>query len=76
MGVNRSAGWVEVLYKVVGPGLEALTRARPGDCLSVLGPIGQGFRLDPARPVALLIGGGVGIPPLMFLAEMLTQSPA
>jgi len=72
---NAAEGWVEVLYKVVGQGLKALTRAQPGDSLSLLGPIGQGFRPDPARPVALLIGGGVGIPPLMFLAEVLAHSP-
>ena len=72
---NAAEGWVEVLYKVVGQGLLALTAAEPGDRVSVLGPIGQGFRPDPARPVALLIGGGVGIPPLMFLAEVLAHSP-
>jgi len=72
---NAAEGWVEVLYKVVGQGLLALTSAEAGDRVSVLGPIGQGFRPDPARPVALLIGGGVGIPPLMFLAEVLAHSP-
>ncbi|MBL8199945.1 MAG: dihydroorotate dehydrogenase electron transfer subunit [Chromatiales bacterium] len=72
---NATEGWVEVLYKVVGQGLQALAAAGPGDRVSVLGPIGQGFRPDPARPVALLIGGGVGIPPLMFLAEVLAHSP-
>ncbi len=72
---NPAAGWVEVLYKVMGQGLAALAQAGPGDNVSLLGPIGQGFRPDPARPVALLIGGGVGIPPLMFLAEVLARSP-
>ena len=72
---NAAEGWVEVLYKVVGPGLQALSRAEPGETVSFLGPIGQGFRPDPARPVAILIGGGVGIPPLMFLAEVLAHSP-
>ena len=72
---NAAEGWVEVLYKVVGRGLEALTRVGPGAAVSLLGPIGQGFRPDPARPVALLVGGGVGIPPLMFLAEVLAHSP-
>jgi dihydroorotate dehydrogenase electron transfer subunit len=72
---NAAEGWVEVLYKVVGQGLYALTTVEPGDTVSVLGPIGQGFRPDPARPVALLIAGGVGIPPLMFLAEILAHSP-
>ena len=73
---DAAAGWVEVLYKVVGQGLQALAAAEAGDRVGVLGPIGRGFAPDPARPVALLIGGGVGIPPLMFLAGVLAQSPA
>jgi dihydroorotate dehydrogenase electron transfer subunit len=69
-------GWIEVLYKVHGEGLAALAEARPGDRLSVLGPIGNGFRTDPDRPQAVLVGGGVGIPPLVFLAEQLRAAGA
>ena len=65
------AGWVEILYKIEGAGLHALSLARPGDSLSILGPIGQGFAAHAARPRALLLGGGVGIPPVVFLAEHL-----
>ena len=64
-------GWIEVLYKIVGEGLHLLAGKQPGDTINVLGPIGQPFRPDPARPRALLIGGGVGIPPMVFLAESL-----
>jgi len=71
---DPAAGWIEVLYKVVGSGLEALTRARVGDRRSVLGPVGNGFSPDPQRPRALLLGGGVGIPPLVFLAERLAAA--
>jgi len=67
-----AAGWIEVLFKVVGSGLRSLAQAQPGQSLSLLGPIGQGFRPDPARPLAVLIGGGVGMPPLEFLAERLS----
>jgi dihydroorotate dehydrogenase electron transfer subunit len=76
MGVNASEGWIEVLYKVVGHGLAALSRAEPGDLVNLLGPVGQGFRPDPARPQAVLLGGGVGIPPLVFLAARLPAAPA
>jgi dihydroorotate dehydrogenase electron transfer subunit len=69
MRADRAAGWVEVLYKVVGHGLSDLAQRRIGETLSCLGPIGQGFRVDPARPRLLLVGGGVGIPPMVFLAE-------
>lgn len=72
---DPAEGSVDVLYKVMGQGLAALAEVEPGDTVSLLGPIGQGFRPDPARPVTLLIGGGVGIPPLMFLADVLAHSP-
>lgn len=71
MRVDGAAGWVEMLYKVVGPGLHALAARREGDIVSVLGPIGRGFVPHRERPRALLIGGGVGIPPMVFLAEQL-----
>jgi hypothetical protein len=48
---NAAEGWVEVLYKVIGPGLQALSRAEPGETVSLLGPIGQGFRPDPGAPL-------------------------
>jgi dihydroorotate dehydrogenase electron transfer subunit len=65
--------WIEVLYKIVGQGLRLLSRKQAGDSLSVLGPIGQPFRLSPERPNALLIGGGVGIPPMVFIADWIRQ---
>ena len=65
------AGTIEILYKVVGQGLEALSQLPPGARLSCMGPIGNGFTPHVARPRALLLGGGVGIPPLLFLAEHL-----
>lgn len=71
MRANASAGWIEMLYKVVGPGLHALAARKAADELSVLGPIGRPFIPHPERPGPLLIGGGVGIPPMLFLAEAL-----
>jgi dihydroorotate dehydrogenase electron transfer subunit len=71
MRADPAAGWIEILYKVVGPGLAALSQQPVGAVLSVMGPIGQGFRPSPARPKTLLVGGGVGIPPMVFLAEVL-----
>jgi dihydroorotate dehydrogenase electron transfer subunit len=71
MRVDPAVGWIEILYKIVGPGLEALSKQPVGATISVLGPIGQGFRPSPARPRTLLVGGGVGIPPMVFLAESL-----
>jgi dihydroorotate dehydrogenase electron transfer subunit len=69
--VDAKAGWVEILYKIVGPGLEALSQRPVGSTISVMGPIGNGFKPSPGRPRTLLVGGGVGIPPMIFLAESL-----
>jgi dihydroorotate dehydrogenase electron transfer subunit len=71
MRADPKAGWIEMLYKVVGPGLHALAARKAGEKLSVLGPIGKPFTVHPERPRPLLIGGGVGIPPMVFLAESL-----
>jgi dihydroorotate dehydrogenase electron transfer subunit len=71
--VDRAQGWVEFLYKVVGEGTEALARQPVGMRLSILGPIGQPFTLHVDRPLRLLLGGGVGIPPMIFLADHLRR---
>jgi dihydroorotate dehydrogenase electron transfer subunit len=71
MRANASEGWIEILFKVVGSGLSALGSAEIGDRFSIIGPIGNGFDLHPDRTRPLLIGGGVGIPPMVFLVEQL-----
>jgi dihydroorotate dehydrogenase electron transfer subunit len=75
MRASAREGWIEILYKVVGPGLHALAARKAGDELSVLGPIGRPFAPHPERPRTLLVGGGVGIPPMVFLAERLREEP-
>jgi len=71
MRVGRSEGWLEFLYKPKGHGLQMLGRRQPGEIVSVLAPIGHGFTVDRARPRLLALGGGVGIPPMIFLADEL-----
>ncbi|HPU75911.1 MAG TPA: dihydroorotate dehydrogenase electron transfer subunit, partial [Bacillota bacterium] len=84
---SNAGGSVTILYGVRGAGTLLLTNARPGDCLDVMGPLGRGFTLpesqsqsqsqphSPARsPHALLIGGGLGIAPLVFLARTLARA--
>jgi dihydroorotate dehydrogenase electron transfer subunit len=62
------------LFEPVGPGTRALAALRRGDELTILGPLGNGFRLDVARPI--LVGGGIGIAPLPYLSEALGEPPA
>jgi dihydroorotate dehydrogenase electron transfer subunit len=67
-------GELGFLFEAVGPGTRALAALEPGDELRVLGPLGNGFRLDVARP--LLVGGGIGIAPLPYLSANLNDPPA
>jgi len=71
MRVNAADGWIEVLFKIIGSGLASLGSAEIGDKFSVIGPIGHGFMPNPDRIRPLLIGGGVGIPPMIFLTEQM-----
>jgi len=67
-------GELAFLLDPIGPGTRALAALEPNDRLHVFGPLGNGFRLDVERP--LLVGGGIGIAPLPYLAEALEQPPA
>ncbi len=76
MRVSADAGWIELLYNIVGAGTQLLAAREPGEQLSLLGPIGTPFQLHKARPRPLLIGGGVGMPPMIFLAQELGNNNA
>jgi NAD(P)H-flavin reductase len=67
-------GELAFLIDPVGPGTESLVELEPGDTIHVLGPLGNGYRLDVAKP--LLVGGGIGIAPLPYLAQALKGAPA
>lgn len=59
--------WFEMLYRIEGRGTQILAQSRVGDFLDALGPLGQPF--TPATRNVILVGGGIGVPPLVFLAE-------
>ncbi|MDX1442536.1 MAG: dihydroorotate dehydrogenase electron transfer subunit [Gammaproteobacteria bacterium] len=73
MRVSKEDGWVDMLYKAVGEGTRLLAMRKVGEVVSMMGPIGIPFTPDPVRPRALLIGGGVGIPPMVFIADHLRK---
>jgi NAD(P)H-flavin reductase len=68
------SGELAFLIDGIGPGTRALCALDPGDPLAILGPLGNGFRLDVERPV--LVGGGIGIAPLPHLSDALGGPPA
>lgn len=67
--LDREGGRVEVLVRVVGRGTGWLAVRRAGDLLDVLGPLGQGFSLHRSTRHLLLVAGGMGIAPLVAMAE-------
>ena len=73
---DSSEGTVELdlIYRTVGTGTHWLATVRAGEVVSVLGPLGNHFTVDGSRPMAALVGGGVGIPPMLYLAETLAAS--
>lgn len=70
--LGASGGAFDVLYQVVGQGTRLLAETPPGRALWVLGPLGNGFSIGREERL-LLVGGGVGIPPLLHLAGTLVR---
>jgi dihydroorotate dehydrogenase electron transfer subunit len=63
-----SDGKIQIYFKVVGRGTEILSTVKIHQEISVLGPLGRGFRLKSSAP-AIIVGGGLGIAPMLFLAK-------
>lgn len=64
---------LSLIYKVIGDGTKSLAKAKSGEPISVVGPLGQGFSLHSKKP--LLVGGGLGIAPLIYLTRALCPQP-
>ncbi len=67
--IARDRGEVELLVRVAGRGTAWLAVRRPGDVLDVFGPLGQGFTLEHKTRHLLLVAGGMGVAPLLAVAE-------
>ena len=70
MSVDIENGTFDLLYKIIGEGTRQLAERKIGDMLSVIGPIGNGFEMTKNK-IPLLIGGGVGMPPIIAMAQEL-----
>ncbi len=73
-GKGRREAAVEILYRVVGRGTMALSSLRPGERVDLLGPLGNSYQVPPMLQTALLVAGGIGVPPVVALAERLAAS--
>jgi dihydroorotate dehydrogenase electron transfer subunit len=65
---------VEVLYKVAGAGTRLLSRRAPGDTISAVGPLGNSFTRPEPDETAVMVAGGVGLPPVLRWAENLRDA--
>ncbi len=65
---------IDVLIRTVGQGTQWLARRRPKDRLDCIGPLGKGFSIEPKVERAILVAGGIGVAPMVFLARHLFDS--
>ena len=71
--INRGEKTMRFVYRVVGEGTEEFSKLSSGDKIEVLGPLGNGFPIPEKK--AILIGGGIGIPPMLALAQACKERP-
>jgi len=71
--VNPDNGILTLIYRIVGQGTSLLAEVKPGGQLDIMGPLGNGFSLETERP--LLVGGGIGLAPMVYLAKSLCPRP-
>jgi dihydroorotate dehydrogenase electron transfer subunit len=70
-GDDQHGSWIEIVHRVVGVGTGWLAELKPGDAVDLIGPLGNSFTLPPHKSLGLLVGGGVGLPPMFYLAQRL-----
>lgn len=64
---------IDILHRTIGVGTRWLSQLQDGDSVSVLGPLGRPFPIPADAATACLVGGGIGLPPLIWLAESLMR---
>ena len=65
---------LDIVYCVLGPATLRMTTIKEGDQISIIGPLGNGFSIQPQKRVALLVAGGMGAPPIRHLAEYIKEN--
>ncbi|RQD71521.1 MAG: dihydroorotate dehydrogenase electron transfer subunit [Tindallia sp. MSAO_Bac2] len=66
---DTSSNTLRLVYAVVGKGTEALSQVKTGETLRILGPLGNGFDINQSASKSIIVGGGMGIPPLLELSK-------
>ena len=68
--IDKERGTLRVVYRVAGRGTKEFSNLKPGDTVEILGPLGNGFPLETGK--AVVVGGGIGVPPMLELAKQLS----
>ncbi|UCD16930.1 MAG: dihydroorotate dehydrogenase electron transfer subunit [Candidatus Zixiibacteriota bacterium] len=71
--VDRQNRSIDIVFKVLGRGTAALARVCRGESMNILGPLGSGFTMPSRRETAVLVAGGIGMPPMYLLARCLVE---
>ena len=71
---SRQACEMDVIYRVIGTATRWMASLRPADKVSVMGPLGNSFPVSQSKRHAWMVGGGVGLPPMLWLAEALHEA--
>ena len=68
--INKAAGTLTIVFEVKGTGTDALANVRVGENVDILGPLGHGFTILPEAKHVVVVGGGIGNPPMLSLAQV------
>jgi len=68
-GIDREAGTIRIVYRIAGAGTKEISTWKEGDSFEILGPLGNGYTIREGR--ALIVGGGIGIPPMLELTKQI-----
>lgn len=67
-GIDKERGTLRFVFEVRGKGTAALAKIREGECLDILAPLGNGFRIPEGK--VIVVGGGIGVPPLLGVSAV------
>ena len=73
-GIDAAAGTIRIIYEIRGEGTKILADIKAGDMMDVLGPLGHGYTMQEPEKKCVVVGGGIGVPPLLPVAQHYGQN--